>query len=276
MPGGVGVNSVMRGKPELKRLTWVSGNRDEEDLDEVSRKILAAQPASGTSIFDPVLTELHYRWFVPSGGQIIDPFAGGSVRGIVAAALGFKYWGCDLRTEQIEANILQANEICEEVKPEWVCGDSRETLAVAPNADFIFSCPPYGNLEVYSDDERDLSTLDYPEFIGAYRHIIGQACGRLKWDRFASFIVGDFRDKRGLYQNFVSETIAAFEAAGLRLYNEAILVTSAGSLPLRVGKQFTSGRKLGKSHQNCLTFVKGDWKKAAAACGEISKNYGLF
>jgi len=58
---------------------------------------------SGTSIFDPVLTELAYRWFCPQGGSILDPFAGGSVRGIVAAHLGYQYTGLDLRSEQIAA-----------------------------------------------------------------------------------------------------------------------------------------------------------------------------
>lgn len=42
----------------------------------------------GVSIFDPVLCELVYRWFSPPAGRVLDPFAGGSVRGIVAAALG--------------------------------------------------------------------------------------------------------------------------------------------------------------------------------------------
>ena len=46
-----------------------------------------AMAYSATSIFDPVLCELAYRWFCPQGGTIIDPFAGGSVRGVVAAAL---------------------------------------------------------------------------------------------------------------------------------------------------------------------------------------------
>jgi hypothetical protein len=44
--------------------------------------------ANGTSVFDPVLCELALRWFAPRGGSILDPFAGGSVRGIVASALG--------------------------------------------------------------------------------------------------------------------------------------------------------------------------------------------
>ena len=59
---------------------------------------------TGTSIFDPVLCELAYTWFCNTGGQVVDPFAGGSVRGIVASALNRKYWGCDLSAEQIAAN----------------------------------------------------------------------------------------------------------------------------------------------------------------------------
>src|SRR5690242_12336191 len=63
---------------------------------------------SGTSIFDPVLCELAYRWFCPPDGLILDPFAGGSVRGIVASKLGRRYIGIDLSARQIEANRTQA------------------------------------------------------------------------------------------------------------------------------------------------------------------------
>lgn len=35
------------------------------------------------------------------GGTILDPFAGGSVRGIVANFLGFNYTGLELRPEQV-------------------------------------------------------------------------------------------------------------------------------------------------------------------------------
>ena len=159
------------------------------------------------SIFDPTVCELAYRWFSPEGGQIVDPFAGGSVRGIVAGALGRHYWGCDLRPEQISANEAQADEIAPRVRPVWVCGDSMETLADAPAADFVFSCPPYGDLEKYSDDPRDLSAMDWHAFVAAYKRIILRAVQRMKPDTFACFVVGDFRDSRGFYRNFVSETI---------------------------------------------------------------------
>lgn len=222
-----------------------------------------------TSVFDPVCVELSYRWFCPDGGQVVDPFAGGSVRGIVAGALGRHYWGCDLRAEQIAANEQQADEIAPAVRPVWVCGDSLDALADAPAADMVFSCPPYGDLEKYSDDPRDLSAMDWHAFVAAYKRIILRAVGKMKPDTFACFVVGDFRDSRGFYRNFVSETIDGFEQAGARLYNEAILATPVGTAAMRVTKQFESGRKLAKTHQNVLVFCKGDWKRAAAKCNGI-------
>ena len=226
--------------------------------------------STGTSIFDPVLCELAYRWFSPQGGIVLDPFAGGSVRGIVASHLGRQYIGVELRAEQVEANRAQ-EEIAKEPLPVWHTGDSRNIDRICSDlkADMIFSCPPYADLEVYSDDPKDLSTLNYAEFRAAYFEIIAKTCSLLKEDRFACFVVGDVRDKRGNYYNFVGDTVEAFRAAGLHYYNEAILVTSVGSLPIRVGRQFEAGRKLGKTHQNVLVFVKGDGKKATEACGKV-------
>ena len=236
--------------------------------------------SGGTSIFDPVLCELAYRWFCPPGGLVYDPFAGGSVRGIVAAKLGRRYFGVDLRPEQIEANRLQAERICRdcEHQPEWLEGDSAEdppSIWTEQRFDFLFSCPPYGDLEVYSDDPRDISTMPYAGFLGALRLAIHHGADALKDDRFACFVVGDFRDRKtGAYRGFIGDVIQAFEDAGLLLYNEAILVTAAGSLPIRVRKQFESARKLGKTHQNVLVFVKGDPKKASAAIGQVEFGEG--
>lgn len=60
-----------------------------------------------TSIFDPVLAELLVSWFSPPGGHVVDPWAGGSVRGIVSAALGRNYTGIDLSDGQVAANQAQ-------------------------------------------------------------------------------------------------------------------------------------------------------------------------
>ena len=151
----------------------------------------------------------------------------------------------------------------EPIGPQWHCGDAHDLLPSAPSADFIFSCPPYGDLERYSSDVRDLSTMDYVNFRNAYEDIIKLSAQRLKPNRFACFVVGDFRDKKtGNYRGFVADTIRLFKESGLQLYNDAILLTPPGSLPIRVSAQFDVSRKMGKTHQNVLVFVKGDAREA--------------
>jgi hypothetical protein len=223
---------------------------------------------TGTSIIDPVLCEIMYRWFAPPGGHVINPTAGEATYGIVAAHLGYKYTGVEIRPEQSESNREQAREIG--VAPVWIDGDGRDVdKLITEPADFIMCCPPYADLEVYSDDPRDLSTMEYDEFLTVYRDIIANSLRVLKQDRFACFVVGDVRDKRGVYRNFPAATTRAFVDAGAELYNEAVLVTAIGSLPIRVGRQFEAARKLGKTHQNVLIYVKGDPRKATAACGPV-------
>src|SRR5688572_19200861 len=101
----------------------------------------ADRTITGTSIFDPVLCEVAYRWFCPPGGLVLDPFAGGSVRGIVASKLGRHYVGIDLRPEQVEANVAQAKRLCKgkaEPEPHWDVGDSRAILPLCPVSNLIF------------------------------------------------------------------------------------------------------------------------------------------
>ncbi len=56
----------------------------------------------------------------------------------------------------------------------------------------------------------------------------------------------------------------------MQLYNEAILVTAVGSLPIRVGRQFAQYRKLGKTHQNVLVFYGGDPKRIPEQFGTVA------
>jgi len=223
-----------------------------------------------TSIFDPVLCEIAYSWFCPKDGNILDCFAGGSVRGLVASHLGRQYVGVDLRQEQVDANRKQEH-IALDPKPVWHCGDSRNIKEICQGyeADFLFSCPPYADLEVYSDNPSDLSNLEYEEFKKAYFDIINKSCSLLKNDSFACFVVGEVRGGNGNYYNFVSDTIQAFLDAGLSYYNEIILLNSQGSAAMRANKIFNSARKIVKTHQNVLVFVKGSAKKATEKCGTV-------
>ena len=226
--------------------------------------------SNDSSIFDPVLCELMYRWFCKDGGKILDPFAGGSVRGITASKLGFNYTGIELRKEQVDENISQSNDICKTNVPMYICGDSNKELDELPDGefDFIFSCPPYADLEIYSDHIDDISNKNYDEFLQLYSSIINKSIKKLNDNRFAAFVVSEVRNsKTGIYRNFVSDTINCFINSGCDYYNEIILMNVLGSLPSRVGKQFSVSRKIGRRHQNILIFVKGDPKLAVSDMG---------
>jgi|ETNvirnome_2_300_1030623.scaffolds.fasta_scaffold02755_4 DNA modification methylase len=231
--------------------------------------------ASGTSVFDPVLCELAYRWFCPDGGGILDPFAGGSIRGVVAEMLGYKYCGIELRAEQVEENRRQAEALS--VEPEWIVEDSSKIEGLVKSQfDLIFSCPPYYDLEVYSELEGELSAFEtYGEFLEVYRNIVTQTVAFLNDNRFACFVVGDIRDQEGIYRNFVSDTIQAFTDAGMKYYNEMILVQPVGSLAIRINNQFQGYRKVGKAHQNVLVFYKGNVKDIKQEFPELALDYEL-
>ena len=224
----------------------------------------------GVSIFDPVVCELVYRWHTRPGGRVLDPFAGGSVRGVVASTLARYYTGIDLRPEQVAANETQRH-LCSDIQPRWIEGDSTQLddlLDPDDEFDLIFTCPPYGDLERYSDDPRDLSTMTYPDFAATHTAIIRQSVARLRPDRFACWVISDVRDKRGAYRGLVADTIRAFQQAGLAYHNDAVILDQIATAAVRAERPFRATRKLTRVHQHLLIFVKGDARRATAYATE--------
>jgi hypothetical protein len=246
---GLGMKSELGRDTDALPGQW--SELDKNGLDKYGRK-----PMTSISIFDPALTELMYLWFCPEKGTILDPFAGGSVRGIVANYLGYKYTGIELRPEQVASNVEQGASIIPDRQPTWICGDSNQVLdTLTEQYDFLFSCPPYADLEVYSDLPEDISNMSYPDFLVAYRSIIKKALTKLKPGGYAVWVVGEVRDKKGNYLNFVGDTVKAFIDGGAHYYNEAILLNPLGTAMLRAN-MFSAGQKLVKVHQNVLCFKK--------------------
>lgn len=239
-----------------------------------------AKQAESISEFDPYLAELMYRWFSREGDIILDPFAGGCVRGIVASVLGRQYEGIDLNYEQVLTNVNQFENLQERYSnlagyAQWADGDSEEVL---PNdiqfADMVFTCPPYYNLERYTTDPRDLSNQSsYAEFLHKYTSILCKAAKCLKDNSFFVIVVSEVREEpRGIEKsNFVGlvpDTIHILKnMCSLHYYNEIIVMNNIGSLPIRAPKYFDQSRKIGRMHQNCLVFYKGD-------LSEIEKKFG--
>lgn len=224
-----------------------------------------------TSIFNPVICEVCYNWFGIDNSVILDPFAGGSVRGIVAEKLGNSYIGIDLREEQIEANRINAKECnCDLNKINWITDNSQNVDNYVENesVDLIFTCPPYFDLEVYSDDKDDISNMDFEDFKNVYTDILKKCADKLKNNRFAIVVISDVRDKNGGYRDLTGITKEAFKSKGFCFYNDIILLNVVGSAALRARKAMVN-RKTTRIHQNILVFYKGNTK-------EIQKNFKVL
>lgn len=233
--------------------------------------------SGGVSRFDPHLAEALYRWYCPPGGRVLDPCAGGPVRGLVAGHLGLPYTGIDILAGQVTANRERAEDwqregLLEE-PPRWIHGDA---LSVLPGIrcgcfDYALACPPYHNRERYSDDPRDLSAMRWHAFVEAHARMIRETVHALTEDRFVTWVVSDVRDHRGHLRGLPALTTAAFLAAGAHLVNEQILVAPSGTFAKLMRPAWTATRCTTRIHQLVLTYVKGDRRKAAAAVrGESS------
>ena len=234
------------------------------------------------STFDPFLCEILVRWFSRNDDIIFDPFAGGHVRGAVSAILGRHYLGVDLNSDQVDANRENWDKIREVYDNKdfgyaaWVCADSHKFLEAYPTAcrgfNMMLTCPPYYNLEVYSDKEEDLSNCKtYQEFKAKYSEIIRGCYGMLLDDSFAVIVVEEIRDNNGIMYGFVPDTIEAFRDAGFLYYNEMILENRIMSLGVRCPKYFEQSRKVGRHHQNVLVFFKGNPKNIEGKFGAYTK-----
>lgn len=225
---------------------------------------------AGVSLLDPVLSELVVKWFGLQGGAAFDCFAGDSVFGFVASATGMTFTGVELRQEQADLN--QSRLDSEGLPGKYICDDGRNVAQhlAAESQDLLFSCPPYFDLEVYSDAENDASNQDtYAEFYHILDTAFRAAIGCLKENRFAVIVCGDVRDKKtGAYYGFPQDVIRTFVSAGMHYYNDMILVEQAGNAAIRASGQMKH-RKVVKTHQQVLVFYKGNPREVKTHFPEI-------
>ena len=219
------------------------------------------------SILDAVLCEIISRWFGKPDFHAFDCFAGDTIFGYVAATMGMTFTGIEIRPEQVRLNNEKVAK--SEISAKFICDDALNMdKHIEDNSmDLFFSCPPYADLEVYSDQPNDLSNMSHDDFFEVYKKCLMNTYKKLKNNRFAVVVISEVRNKAGKYIGLVPATINFMEEAGYQYWNELILVNSAGTLPLRAANYMHVNRKVGRMHQNILVFFKGD-------SGQIKKEFG--
>jgi hypothetical protein len=92
--------------------------------------------------------------------SVYDPCAGWGERMMTCGKLSVSYEGCDINSELFEGYAKLA-ELIDGFKPVLHNNDSANQLVVS-DADAIITCPPYKNIEVYSDNgAENLSDEDF-------------------------------------------------------------------------------------------------------------------
>lgn len=221
------------------------------------------------SILDAVLAELICKWFGKTNFKAFDCFAGDTVFGFVSGFLKLNFKGIELRKEQVEINNARVKKA--NLKANYINDDALNMdKHIKDNSmDLFFSCPPYSDLEIYSDDPKDLSNMSHSSFFEVYKKCLMNTFKKLKQNRFAVIVISEVRNKNGEYIGLVPATINFMEKAGYLYWNELILVNSAGTLPLRASKPMNKNRKIGRMHQNVLVFFKGDSANIHKTFGDV-------
>lgn len=205
------------------------------------------------SVFNPQLAQMILAAYCDPHSKIYDPFGGGGTRGYIATRMGHCYTGVEIREEEVNRIKGQMNEWG--ITFDIVCDDSTTYI---PNGayDFCFTCPPYYDLELYSNLNGDLSNQPtYEGYLDKLKTVIANVHSVLKKDSFAVFVVGNFRDKSGALKHLNGDLIRVAKECGFVLWDELVWLGASQVALTRCGK-FEKNRKSVRMHEYVVILKK--------------------
>jgi len=211
------------------------------------------------SEFNPMIAENIINFWSEKGDIILDPFAG-RTRAIISAIKERNYVGIEISKEvykKVMKNINQDKLFKEEYTPIIYNCDSfyLDSLEI-PEVDFIFSCPPYWNLERYESCEGQLSDIkDYQTFLERYKSIMEKAIDYLKEEGYLALVVGDFRINKKYY-SFHCDNIKIMQELGLKLHDIICIQSVTFDIANRRFGIFKKYKFTSKVHEYLLIFKK--------------------
>lgn len=209
---------------------------------------------SQSSLFNPHLAQMILSAYCPPNAKIYDAFGGGGTRGFIASAMGHNYLGVEIRQDEVDR--IRSQQIKLNTFFDIVCFDSRFYTIENESFDFSYSCPPYYNLEIYSNLEGDMSSANtYSEFLDMLKDSLKVTYLGLKKGSLAIWVVGNFRDNRGNLTHFNGDTIRLATEVGFELHDELVFWGASGASYQRVGN-FQANRRSVRVHEYIIIFKK--------------------
>lgn len=225
------------------------------------------------SEFNPTVAKNIISFWSKEGDTILDPFSG-RTRALVSCVMKRNYIGYEISKDVIEymnvkfesLNIPKLdvrNKDCIEINNDF------EDNSV----DFVFSCPPYWDLEKYESCDGQLSDVkDYDEFMNMLYDRLSVSVDKLKPNRYMCMVVGDFR-RKGDYITFHSDLIEKMkERLDIKLHD--VIITQ--NIPFGMAAYYFGSRRkndyTAKAHEYIIIWKKKGDKKEYINNKKIGSN----
>ena len=227
--------------------TYITGRQDNYILTSKKKSL---------SQFPLELARRIILFWSESNDLIFDPFSGMGERMQVAAFLNRDYHGYDVSKKfHLQKRDLLYNTTFDGYRI-ITLEDSRKCKLKDESIDMIFTSPPYWNIEVkaYGNENEQLGNAEtYEDFLNEYTKVVKHCYRVLKPNKYAIFIVGDFRKNKQFYP-FHKDTIEIFCKVGFKLHD--IIVYEVGTLAAMFVRSIMMYKRMGKTHEYILVFKK--------------------
>jgi len=191
------------------RMGWNTSSEDGNDrpyMFTISDKMILtgirnSAQGYGVSNFRPTIAKFIYQKYLQDiySPTVFDYSGGWGARALAAASLNYNYYATDpLTSENINTlgNFLKTNNLITSTIKCFNSGSEiTETYKNIPQVDMCMSCPPYFNLEVYSDNETQSYNehKNFDEWIKTYwTYTVNNCNSILKKDGFFVLIIKDY------------------------------------------------------------------------------------
>jgi len=217
------------------------------------------------SEFNPDVAKRCLQIWSKKGDKVLDPFMNRGTTSIMAAYFGRIGYANEL-VESYYENVVDRKMELIANDEEWAenihlnNGDACYIWSITQDwgieeFDYIYTSPPYWNVEKYESANGQLSDIsEYEAFLEVYGNIIGQLHRVLKTGGYCTFVVNDFR-RKGEYVWFSGDTITLFQQNGFKLHDFVINVVRTphvSGIDAAIRKQ----QRTLKYHEYVITFKK--------------------
>lgn len=257
-----------RAEKEKVRLVEQFGEIDEEFLDTITigTKSVRGRTA-GVSRFPVNICTNLIKFYSELGDTVLDPCAGHNSRMETIFKLGRNYIGYDVSKEYMKWNRMVAEKLLNDglskfVKinnPTITLREKSSTWMEEGNEsmDFIFTSPPYHNLEYYGDEETQMGwNKTYIQFLENISLMLNECLRVLKVGKYCAININDFKVD-GKFFDYHGDVMNIGKQLGFQI-QDVIIMTYKRSIKQVFLKEVETRKSLPKNHEFIIVFKKMD------------------